>query len=60
MLFHHFYDIGFYWIYYILYFEPVFIVYVVFHTLNRSGIDLKQDDYFIISIKWFTDTIHSI
>ena len=48
MLFHHFYDTGFYCIYCILYLEQVFIVYIVLHTVNRSGIDLNKDDYYYI------------
>ena len=47
MLFHHFYDTGFYCIYCILYLEQFFIVYIVLHTVNRSGIDLNKDDYII-------------
>ena len=46
MLFHHFYDTGFYCIYCILYLEQFFIVYIVVHTVNRSGIDLNKDDYY--------------
>ena len=46
MLFHHFCDTVFYCIYCILYIEQVFIVYIVLHTVNRSGIDLNKDDYY--------------
>ena len=50
MLLHHFYDTGFYCIYCILYIIQVFIVYIVLHTVNRSGIDLNKDDYYVLVI----------